>query len=301
MQLQLGSLKRNLGSGTADSGLDSYVTNAYRQHGSYKEDSERSGGDLETNDSTLHGFRFQALQSAVHAFRTEEELQSHPTSGIRATKGTLHKIEHRSKPFIPPNQIIMSANDNFSLHDDEELSLHDDASLDGSVPATNKGDAPAKPPQIITTNTLSNIKLPVLQNHICIHVYWSPKFLWIYLKDISRPSKPFENGEGLPAWHLYSWVWFHWISFDYRVPLGFGRIACSLDHVNPVIRLPIEHGISKNPREPHWNAVKNILKYLRNTEDMFLVYGGNPEAELRVDCYYDAGFKTDRDDVKFQT
>ncbi|GKB20733.1 hypothetical protein Tco_0854656 [Tanacetum coccineum] len=57
----------------------------------------------------------------------------------------------------------MSANDNFSLHDEEELSLHDDASLDGSVPATNKGDAPAKPPQIITTNTLSNIKLPVLQ------------------------------------------------------------------------------------------------------------------------------------------
>ncbi|GJU91351.1 hypothetical protein Tco_1303774 [Tanacetum coccineum] len=57
----------------------------------------------------------------------------------------------------------MSANDNFSLHDDEDLSLHDDASLDGSVPATNKGDAPAKPPQIITTNTLSNIKLPILQ------------------------------------------------------------------------------------------------------------------------------------------
>ncbi|GKC90558.1 hypothetical protein Tco_1151207, partial [Tanacetum coccineum] len=57
----------------------------------------------------------------------------------------------------------MSANDDFSLHDDEELSLHDDASLAGSVPASNKGDAPAKPQQIITTNTLSNIKLPVLQ------------------------------------------------------------------------------------------------------------------------------------------
>ncbi|GJX61581.1 ribonuclease H-like domain-containing protein [Tanacetum coccineum] len=54
----------------------------------------------------------------------------------------------------------MSANDD---HDDEELSLHDDASLAGSVPASNKGDAPAKTPQIITTNTLSNIKLPVLQ------------------------------------------------------------------------------------------------------------------------------------------
>ncbi|GJY12731.1 putative ribonuclease H-like domain-containing protein [Tanacetum coccineum] len=32
----------------------------------------------------------------------------------------------------------MSANDNFSLHDEEELSLNDDASLDGSVPVTNK-------------------------------------------------------------------------------------------------------------------------------------------------------------------
>ncbi|GJT46115.1 hypothetical protein Tco_0954830 [Tanacetum coccineum] len=39
--------------------------------------------------------------------------------------------------------------------------------------------------------------------------------------------------------------WFRWISFDYRVPLGFGRIAGGLDHVNPVIRLPIEHGISR--------------------------------------------------------
>ncbi|GJR46359.1 retrotransposon protein, putative, ty1-copia subclass [Tanacetum coccineum] len=57
----------------------------------------------------------------------------------------------------------------------------------------------------------------------------------------------------------------------------------------------------KNPGEPHWTAVKNILKYLRNTKDMFLVYGGNPEAELRVDCYCDAGFETDKDDIKSQT
>ncbi|GJS77270.1 hypothetical protein Tco_0727151 [Tanacetum coccineum] len=45
--------------------------------------------------------------------------------------------------------------------------------------------------------------------------------------------------------------------------------------------------------ELHWTAVKNILKYLRNTKDMFLVYGGNPEAELRVDCYCNAGFETE--------
>ena len=56
-----------------------------------------------------------------------------------------------------------------------------------------------------------------------------------------------------------------------------------------------------NPGEPHWTAVKNILKYLRNTKDMFLVYGGNPKAELRVTCYCEAEFETDRDDTKYQT
>ncbi|GJZ24082.1 retrotransposon protein, putative, ty1-copia subclass [Tanacetum coccineum] len=53
--------------------------------------------------------------------------------------------------------------------------------------------------------------------------------------------------------------------------------------------------------ESHWTAVKNILKYLRNTKDMFLVYGGNPKAELRVDCYCNAGFETDIDDMKSLT
>ncbi|GKG10884.1 hypothetical protein Tco_0342284, partial [Tanacetum coccineum] len=57
----------------------------------------------------------------------------------------------------------------------------------------------------------------------------------------------------------------------------------------------------QNPDEPHWTAVKNILKYLRTTKDMFLVYGGHPSTELRVECYCDAGFETDRDDTKSQT
>ncbi|GJV86582.1 retrotransposon protein, putative, ty1-copia subclass [Tanacetum coccineum] len=43
----------------------------------------------------------------------------------------------------------------------------------------------------------------------------------------------------------------------------------------------------------HWTAVKNILKYLRNTKDMFLVYGGNMKRELRVSCYTDVGYLTD--------
>ncbi|GJT31806.1 hypothetical protein Tco_0922225 [Tanacetum coccineum] len=44
----------------------------------------------------------------------------------------------------------------------------------------------------------------------------------------------------------------------------------------------------QNPGEVHWTAVKAILKYLRNTKDMVLVYGAKPEAELKVSCYADA-------------
>ncbi|GKC32240.1 hypothetical protein Tco_1039534 [Tanacetum coccineum] len=31
----------------------------------------------------------------------------------------------------------------------------------------------------------------------------------------------------------------------------------------------------QNPGDLHWTTIKNILKYLRNTKDMFLVYGGD--------------------------
>ncbi|GJY41587.1 hypothetical protein Tco_0428857 [Tanacetum coccineum] len=44
----------------------------------------------------------------------------------------------------------------------------------------------------------------------------------------------------------------------------------------------------QNPGKSHWTAVKNILKYLRNTKDMFLVYGGDSTTELDVTCYTDA-------------
>ncbi|GJX16720.1 retrotransposon protein, putative, ty1-copia subclass [Tanacetum coccineum] len=61
---------------------------------------------------------------------------------------------------------------------------------------------------------------------------------------------------------------------------------------------------------PYASAVGSIMYAVRctrpdvafaNTKDMFLVYGGNPEAELRVDCYCDTGFETDIDDMKSQT
>ena len=43
--------------------------------------------------------------------------------------------------------------------------------------------------------------------------------------------------------------------------------------------LSVTSRYQSDPGESHWTAVKNILKYLRRTKDMFLVYGG--EEELR--------------------
>ncbi|GJV00537.1 retrotransposon protein, putative, ty1-copia subclass [Tanacetum coccineum] len=61
---------------------------------------------------------------------------------------------------------------------------------------------------------------------------------------------------------------------------------------------------------PYASAIGSIMYAVRctrpdvafgNTKDMFLVYGGNLEAKLRVECYCDAGFETDIDDIKSQT
>ncbi|GJW03369.1 retrotransposon protein, putative, ty1-copia subclass [Tanacetum coccineum] len=85
--------------------------------------------------------------------------------------------------------------------------------------------------------------------------------------------------------------------------LAVGSIMYAVRCTRPDVTFAqnITSQFQQNPGESHWTAVNNILKYLRNTKDMFLVYGGNPEAELRVDCYCDARFETDRDDTKSQT
>ncbi|GJT20580.1 hypothetical protein Tco_0890517 [Tanacetum coccineum] len=56
--------------------------------------------------------------------------------------------------------------------------------------------------------------------------------------------------------------------------------------------------LSKSQGDLHWSTIKNIPKYLRNTNDMFLVYGGDIKRELRVSYYTDAGYLTDADDLK---
>nr|KYP76581.1 Retrovirus-related Pol polyprotein from transposon TNT 1-94 [Cajanus cajan] len=50
-----------------------------------------------------------------------------------------------------------------------------------------------------------------------------------------------------------------------------------------------------NPGEENWKVVKTILKYLRRTQDQFLIYGGT---ELMLKGYTDASFASDKDDSK---
>jgi hypothetical protein len=60
--------------------------------------------------------------------------------------------------------------------------------------------------------------------------------------------------------------------------------------------LSVTSRYQSSPGESHWTAVKNILKYLRRTKDMFLVFGG--EESLVVKGYTDAGLQTDKDDSR---
>ncbi|GKB37591.1 hypothetical protein Tco_0882533 [Tanacetum coccineum] len=55
-------------------------------------------------------------------------------------------------------------------------------------------------------------------------------------------------------------------------------ITCTRSDVSFALGIVSRH--QQNPSEGYWTAVKNILKYLRNTKDMFLVNGG--EEELRA-------------------
>jgi len=66
-------------------------------------------------------------------------------------------------------------------------------------------------------------------------------------------------------------------------------------------RPDIAHAVSitsryqSDPGEEHWIAIKNILKYLRRTKDLFLIYG---EGEFKVVAYTDSDFQSDPNDYK---
>ena len=74
-------------------------------------------------------------------------------------------------------------------------------------------------------------------------------------------------------------------------------MLCTRPDVSNALSLTSRY--QSDPGVEHWTAVKNILKYLNRTKEMFLVYGG--DEQLIVKGYVDASFDTDKDDSKSQT
>ena len=75
-------------------------------------------------------------------------------------------------------------------------------------------------------------------------------------------------------------------------------MLCTRPDVSYALRITSRY--KSDPGESHWTAVKNILKYLRRSKDMFLVYGGL-EDDLVVNGYIDASFQSDKDDFRSQS
>ena len=88
-----------------------------------------------------------------------------------------------------------------------------------------------------------------------------------------------------------------------KVPYAsaIGSIVYAMISTRPDVSyaLSVTSRYQSDPGESHWTAVKNILKYLRRTKNVFLVYGG--EEELVVTGYTDASFQIDKDDSKSQS
>ncbi|KAJ9538856.1 hypothetical protein OSB04_031589 [Centaurea solstitialis] len=89
-------------------------------------------------------------------------------------------------------------------------------------------------------------------------------------------------------------------SVPYASAIGSIMYAMLCTRPDVAYSVSVTSRYQQNPGEPHWVAVKNILKYLRRTKDMFLVFGGS-EDEISVTGYSDASFQTDRDDFRSQS
>jgi hypothetical protein len=74
-------------------------------------------------------------------------------------------------------------------------------------------------------------------------------------------------------------------------------MICTHPHVSYALGATSRY--HSNYGDAHWTIVKNILKYLRRTKEVFLVFGG--EEELFVKGYSDGSFQIDADDSKSQS
>ena len=81
---------------------------------------------------------------------------------------------------------------------------------------------------------------------------------------------------------------------------AIGSIMYSMLCTRPDVSyaLSVTSRYESDPGMGHWVVVKTILKYLRRTKDVFLIYG---DGDLIMEGYSDASFQSDRDDSKSQS
>ncbi|KAL0373982.1 UNVERIFIED_CONTAM: hypothetical protein Sradi_3313900 [Sesamum radiatum] len=86
--------------------------------------------------------------------------------------------------------------------------------------------------------------------------------------------------------------------------IPYASAVGSIQYVVQCTRLDVAYALSVTRRyqactgKAHWGAIKSILKYLKRTKDMFLIYGSG---ESILEGYSDASFQSDNDDVKSQS
>ncbi|KAL4272637.1 hypothetical protein GQ457_13G013470 [Hibiscus cannabinus] len=79
------------------------------------------------------------------------------------------------------------------------------------------------------------------------------------------------------AFHDYE-IW----KMDVKTAFLNGKLEEDMYMTQPEGFATSENARKENPGEGHWIVVKNILKYLRRTKDVFLVYGGEEELGIKA-------------------
>jgi hypothetical protein len=77
----------------------------------------------------------------------------------------------------------------------------------------------------------------------------------------------------------------------------WASMICTRSDVSYALSVTSRHQVNQNIA--HRTVVKTILKYLRMTKDIFLIYGG--EIEFVVRGYTNTSFQTDHDDLRSQS
>ena len=90
----------------------------------------------------------------------------------------------------------------------------------------------------------------------------------------------------------------HMSLVSYASAIGSIMYVMLCTRTNVSYALSVTSKYQSDPGEGHWVVVKNILKYLRKTKDLFLIYA---DSDLIVRRYTNASFQFDRDDFKSQS